>query len=132
MKKIIMKIEKDDIIFGITILILLSIWYITLILFKYPLLSIIFLWTAMSVLSLLYIYVYRKRKRNKKIMRIRFFVTAIPLYPVLIYYVYKLAIEKNLPTGHVYLPFFVVFSILILNAILIYFYEIRKTNKIFR
>lgn len=127
MKKIIMKIEKDDIIFGISILILLSIWYITLILFKYPLLSIIFLWTAMSVLSVLYLYVYRIRKRNKKIMRIRFFVSAIPLYPVLIYYVYKLAIEKNLPTGQVYLPFFVVFSILILNAILIYFYEIRKT-----
>lgn len=127
MKKIIMKIEKDDIIFGISILILLLIWYITLILFKYPLLSIIFLWTAMSVLSLIYLYIYRKRKRNKKIMRIRFFVSAIPLYPVLIYYVYRLVIEKNLPKEQVYLPFFVVFSILILNAILIYFYEIKKT-----
>ena len=128
MKKIIEKIETDDIIFGISILILLGIWFVTLKIFNYPLLSIIFLWTAMSVLSLIYLYVYRKRKRNKKIMRIRFFVSAIPLYPVLIYYVYKLAIEKNLPTEQIYLPFFVIFSILILNAIVIYFYEIRKKN----
>lgn len=126
MKIMNMEIKNEDIIFGSIILILLGIWYLTLILFDYPLLSIILLWTGMIVISLLYVQVYKKAKRDKKILRKRFFVSAIPIYPMLIYYIYKLVIEGNLPQEQKYLPFFIVMSMLILNAIVLYIYEVRK------
>lgn len=126
MKIMNMEIKNEDIIFGSIILILLGIWYLTLILFDYPLLSIILLWTGMIVISLLYVQVYKKAKRDKKILRKRFFISAIPIYPMLIYYIYKLVIEGNLPQEQKYLPFFIVMSMLILNAIVLYIYEVRK------
>lgn len=126
MKIMNMEIKNEDIIFGSIILILLGIWYLTLILFDYPLLSIILLWTGMIIISLLYVQVYKKAKRDKKILRKRFFISAIPIYPMLIYYIYKLVIEGNLPQEQKYLPFFIVMSMLILNAIVLYIYEVRK------
>jgi len=124
-----MEIKNEDIIFGSIILILLAIWYLTLILFDYPLLSIIFLWTGMIIISLAYVQVYKKTKRDIKILRRRFFISAIPIYPMLIYYIYKLVIDRNLPQEQKYLPFFIVMSMLILNAIVLYIYEVRKTSK---
>jgi hypothetical protein len=120
-----MKIENEDIIFGILALVLLGIWLLTLLIFESALASIAFLWTTMILLSLLYVYVYRKRKRNMKILRRRFFVSAIPLYPMLIYYVYKIIIEHNLPEEQKFLPLFIVFMVLILNGIVLYVYEIK-------
>ena len=121
-----MKIETDDIIFGVGALLLLAIWYLSLILFNSPLISIIFLWTAMIMLSISYIYVYKKRNRNMRVMRIRFFVSGIPIYPMLIYYIYKLVLDNGLPGEQRFLPIFIVLSALILNGIVLYFYEIRK------
>jgi len=126
MKIMNMEIKNEDIIFGTIILILLGIWYLTLMLFDYPLLSIIILWAGMFVISLLYVQVYKKTKRDKKILRKRFFISAIPIYPMLIYYIYKLVIEGNLPQEQKYLPFFIVMSMLILNAIVLYIYDVRK------
>ena len=121
-----MKIERDDIIFGLVALMLLSVWFLSLLLFDSPITSILILWIGMSILSTSYVYVYKKRKRDKKVLRIRFFVSAIPIYPLLIYYIYKLVVDKNLPQGLVYLPFIIIFTVLALNAIVLYFYEIRK------
>ena len=123
-----MKIEKEDFIFGFIALIIIAIWLISLKLFDYLLISIIFLWVGMISISVLYIYVYRKTNRDKKILRIRFLVSGIPIYPTMIYYIYKLVIEQNLPEEQKYLPFFILLPALFLNGIILYLYEIRKTD----
>lgn len=123
-----MKIETEDIIFGSLIVILLGIWYLTILIYNFPLMSIIILWIGMTIISLLYVYVYRKRKRDKKILKIRFYITAIPIYPMLAYYFYKLLVDHNLPKEQKLLPLFIIFFVLFFNAIIIYFYEIKKSN----
>ena len=123
-----MKIEIEDIIFGTIALITLAIWLITLLIFNYPLLSIIFLWSAMILISLLYIYFYRKNKRDKKILRIRFLVSGIPIYPTMIYYVYKLVFDNGIPKEQQFLPLYVLLPALALNGIILFFYEIRKNQ----
>ena len=121
-----MKIEIEDIVFGTLAIISIAIWYFTLIIFNSPLVSIIFLWGAMILISILYIYVYNKKKRNKKILKIRFYISGIPIYPTMIYYIYKLVIDHGLPAEQRYLPFFIVLLALFLNGIILYFFEIRK------
>ena len=123
-----MKIEIEDIIFGTLALIFIAIWLFTLLLFDYPLLSIIFLWTSMILISLSYIYVYKKRKRNLKILRIRFVVSGLPIYPMMIYYIYKLIFDDGLPKDQEFLPLFVIVPALVLNGIILYFYEIKKQS----
>jgi hypothetical protein len=127
-KNIEMKIEIEDIIFGSLALISVMIWYFSVLFFEYPLISIIFLWTSMILISVLYIYVYRRKKRNIRILRIRFFVSGIPIYPTMIYYVYRLIFENGLPKGQEFLPLFVILPALFLNGIVLLFYDIRKNN----
>jgi len=124
-----MKIEIEDIIFGTLALISLGIWFLILILFNSPLKSIIFLWISMILISVLYIFVYRKKKRNKKILRMRFLVSSIPIYPTMIYYIYKIVIDAGIPKSQKFLPLYVLLPALFLNGIILYFYEIRKQDK---
>ena len=121
-----MKIEIEDIIFGTLALISIAIWFFSLILFDFPLLSIIFLWVSMILISILYIYVYKQKKRDIKILRIRFYVSGIPIYPMMIYYIYKLVIDGGLPKNQEFLPLFVLLPALALNGTILYFYEMRK------
>jgi hypothetical protein len=123
-----MKIESEDMIFGSLALISVFIWFVSLILFDYPLISIIFLWSSMIIISVLYIIVYRKRKRNLKILRIRFIVSGIPIYPTMIYYIYKLIFDNGLSEEQEFLPLFVIIPALFLNGIILYFYDIRKNS----
>jgi len=121
-----MKIESEDIVFGSLALISLAIWFFSLIFFNYPLISIIFLWSSMIIISVLYIVVYRRRKRNLKILRIRFLLSGIPLYPTMIYYVYKLVFDNGLPKEQEFLPLFVLLPALFLNGIILLFFDILK------
>jgi hypothetical protein len=123
-----MKIQKEDIVFGTLALIALLIWLLTLLIFNYPLISIIFLWISMILISLLYIYVYRNNKRDKKILRIRFLVSGIPIYPTMIYYVYKLVFDNGIPKDQQFLPLYVLLPALALNGIILFFYDIRKNQ----
>lgn len=122
----IMKIEIEDAISAFVVLILLGVWYVTLVVFNSPLHSIGFLWISMTFLSIVYVSVYKKRKRDLKVLRIRFFLTALPLYPVLIYYFYKLVADHTLPTGQLFLPVGILSTVLILNALTVFKYEIKK------
>ena len=54
----------------------------------------------------------------------------IPLYSLLAYYVYSLAFGIVLPKNLRYLPFFIIFTLLFLNALVVYIYENR--NKCFK
>ena len=123
-----MKIETEDIIFGSLALISLAIWFFMLKLTNLPLMSIIFLWTAMILISVLYIVVYRRRKRDKKILRIRFLASGIPIYPTMIYYIYKIVFDNGIPNDQKFLPLYVLLSALFLNGIILYFCEIRKNS----
>ena len=121
-----MNVQIEDYISILISLIILIIWYFTLLIFNYPLISVSILWVGMILLSIIYAYIYRKKNRNMKILKIRFFISAIPIYPVLFFYIYNLAIGENLPEQLRLIPIFVVFSMLLLNAIVVYIYN-RKT-----
>jgi hypothetical protein len=123
-----MKIEIEDVIFGTLALISLAVWYFLLILTDKPLMSIIFLWSSMILISVLYIVVYRRKNRDKKILRIRFLVSGIPIYPTMIYYIYKIVFDNGIPKEQKFLPLFVLLPALFLNGIILYFYEMRKKN----
>jgi hypothetical protein len=123
-----MKIEIEDVIFGSLALISLTIWYFILILTNMPLMSIIFLWSSMILISVLYIIVYRKKNRDKKILRIRFLVSGIPIYPTMIYYIYKIVFNDGIPKDQKFLPLYVLLPALFLNGIILYFFEMRKKD----
>ena len=123
-----MKIKIEDIVFGSLALISIGIWYFMLVLSYSPLISIIFLWVAMISISILYIYVYNKEKRDKKILRIRFLVSGIPIYPTMIYYIYKILFDNGIPKDQKLLPLFVLMPALFLNGIILYLYEIKKND----
>jgi len=118
-----MDIKIEDAVSVLITLLLLAVWYTTLIIFNYPLISVLILWIGMIILSIIYYYVYKKKKRDTKIFKIRFLVSAVPIYPVLIYYVYSLSVGEGLPKELKLLPFFVVFTMLILNASVVYIYD---------
>jgi len=117
-----MEIEKEDIISVIITLCLLLVWYLTLILFNYPLVSISILWVGMIVLSIIYYIVYKKKKRNMKILKIRFFASALPIYPTLALYVYMLINGKQLSGIFRLIPIGIIGIMLLLNAVVVYFY----------
>ena len=82
----------------------------------------------MILISVLYIVVYRRRNRDKKILRIRFLASGIPIYPTMIYYIYKIVFDNGLPKDQKFLPLFVLIPALFLNGIILYFFEMRKKN----
>ena len=124
-----MKIETEDLVFGSLALVSLAIWFFTLLIFGYPLMSIIFLWASISLISILYIHFYKKNNRDIKLLRLRFFVSGIPIYPTMIYYVYKLVFDNGLPKDQQFLPLFVLLPALIINGSILYICEIRKKKR---
>ena len=122
-----MDIQKEDIISVIITLLLLAIWFFTFLMFNYPLISVSILWIGMILLTIVYTCIYKKNKRDMKILKIRYLVSAVPIYPVLIYYVYSLSVGEGLPSELRFLPFFVVFSMLALNAIVVYYFDRKNT-----
>ena len=117
-----MDIQKEDIVSVIVTVCLLSIWYMTLILFNYPLLSLLILWIGMIVLTIVYFIVYRNKKRDMKILKMRFYVSAIPIYSALALYVYLLLYGKHLSGGLRLLPIGIIGTMLLLNAGVVYYY----------
>ena len=120
-----MEIKKEDIISVIVTLFLLLVWYLTLTLFNYPLISLLILWIGMIVLSIVYFFVYRKKKRDMRIFKIRFFVSAVPIYSALVFYVYILITGKGVSGVLSLMPVFIIGTMLILNAGVVYFYSKR-------
>ncbi|MCJ7572512.1 MAG: hypothetical protein MUO82_11680 [Candidatus Thermoplasmatota archaeon] len=120
-----MDIQKEDIVSVIVTLCLLLTWYITLISFNYPLISILILWVGMIVLSIIYYIVYRKKKRDMRILKTRFFVSVVPIYSALVFYVYMLLYGKEISGDFRLLPIGIIGTMLFLNASVVYFYSRR-------
>ena len=118
-----MEIKKEDVISVIVTLCLLLVWYLTLVMFNYPLLSISILWVGMIILSIIYYLIYREKKRNMKILKIRFIVSALPIYPALVFYVYMLLNGKEVTGIFRLLPIGIIGTMLLLNASVEYFYS---------
>ena len=118
-----MDIKKEDIVSVIITLCLLLVWYLTLILFGYPLISIAILWIGMIFLSITYYFVYSKKKRDMRILKIRFFVSALPIYPALAFYVYMLLNGEEVVGVFRLLPIGIIGTMLLLNASVVYFYS---------
>jgi hypothetical protein len=121
-----MDIQREDIASVLITLGLLFVWYLTLVLFNYPLLSIAFLWVGMTVLSVVYYVVYRKKKRDMKIFKMRFLVSVIPIYSALLFYVYMMINGKGVSGAFRLLPIGIIGTMLLLNASVVYYYTGRK------
>lgn len=121
-----MDVQKEDIASVVITLCLLLIWFITLVLFNYPLLSLLFLWAGMIILSLIYYIVYRKKKRDMRIFKIRFLVSVIPIYSALAFYVY-IILNRQGALGIVrFMPILIIGTMLLLNAGAVYWFSRRK------
>lgn len=123
-----MDVALEDYISVVVALFLLVTWYVTLIILNNPIVSITLLWAGMIVLSIVYSIIYKKKKRNYKILRIRFIVSAIPIYPMLFYYGYHLVFGLNIPTQLRFTPVIVIFSMLFLNAFIVFYYREKSTH----
>jgi len=117
-----MDIQREDIISVVITLCLLLIWYVTLTIFNLPLLSLLILWVGMIVLSVVYFIVYRKRQRDMKIFKARFYVSAIPIYSALLFYVYLLLNGSGVSGILRLLPIGIIGTMLLLNAAVVYYY----------
>jgi hypothetical protein len=117
-----MDIQKEDIVSVLVTFCLLFTWYVTLVSFNYPLLSLLILWVGMVVLTIVYYIVYRNKKRDMRILKIRFFVSAVPIYSALALYVYLLVYGKHLSGGFRLLPIGIIGTMLLLNAGVVYYY----------
>ena len=117
-----MDIQKEDIISVIVTFCLLFTWYVTLVSFNYPLLSLLILWVGMVILTLVYYIVYRNKKRDMKIFKMRFIVSALPIYTALAFYVYLLLEGKHVSGVLRLLPIGIIGTMLLLNAGVVYYY----------
>jgi len=122
-----MDIQKEDFRSAILTIFILSIWFVTLMVFDIPLLSIAILWIGMIAISITYFIIYRKNKRDMRLLKIRFFVSAIPIYPALGYYVYLLLNGQEVSGVFRFLPIGIIGTMLLLNASVIYIYSQRDT-----
>jgi hypothetical protein len=118
-----MDIQKEDTVSVIITLCLLVVWYLTLVLYNYPLVSLLILWIGMIVLSILYYIIYRKKKRDMRIFKIRFLVSAVPIYSALGFYVYVLLYEKGIPGIFRFMPIGIIGTMLLLNAGVVYWFS---------
>jgi len=120
-----MDVQKEDTASVIVTLCLLFAWYITLVVFNYPLVSLLILWIGMILLSIIYYIIYRQKKRDMKIFKIRFLVSAAPIYSALGLYVYILLYGKGVPDIFRLMPIGIIGTMLLLNAGVVYFYSRR-------
>lgn len=121
-----MDVQTEDMASVVVTLGLLLVWFITLVGFNHPLMSLLILWTGMIILSLVYVIVYRKKKRDMRIFKIRFLVSVIPIYSALAFYVYLMLSEKSVPWFVRFMPIGIIGTMLLLNAGVVYWFS-RKT-----
>ena len=121
-----MDVQREDRLSLVLTFFLLAVWFITLIVFDYPLISILILWIGMISLSIVYSIVYKKKGRDMRILKYRFFASAAPIYPVLFYYVYSLVLFGEISGGFRFLPFFIILLMLALNGSVVYYFNIVK------
>ncbi len=117
-----MDIQREDVISVLVTLCLLLVWYVTLVSFNYPLVSLLILWVGMVVLTVVYYVVYRKKKRAMKILKMRFLVSAVPIYAALAFYVYLLLEGRHVSGVLRLLPIGIIGTMLLLNAAVVYYY----------
>lgn len=123
-----MEVQKEDMASVIITLCLLATWFITLLLYNHPLLSLLILWVGMILLSVIYTIVYWKKKRDMRIFKIRFLVSVVPIYSALLFYVYVMLYGKNTPSFVRYLPIGIIGTMLLLNAGVVYWFSQQKKS----
>ena len=124
-----MDAKREDYLSVAITLLLLILWFSTLVLFNIPLFSFLLLWIGMIIISFVYTYIYKKKGRDMKTLKIRFVVSAFPIYLIFIYYIYQLTSAQTIPQSLRLLPFFVVLSMLTLNALVVYIIQSKKVEK---
>lgn len=122
-----MNIEKEDVIFPTLALIVFFLFFVLLLKYNSILLTLIFLLIGMTVLVVVYTYIYLRKNRDKKILKIRS-LFLIPIYLVALYHLYLLNIGYDFSKGELLLPQGLVIFLMILESLVEYVYR-RKIKK---
>ena len=120
-----MNIEKEDVVFPILGLIIFALFFVLLLKYDSSLPILLFPLIGMTLLVIVYDYIYLRKKRDIKILKIRS-LFLIPFYPVVLYYVYLLSIGYNLSKSESLIFQVFVLVLIILSAIVEYVYRRKK------
>jgi hypothetical protein len=83
-----MKIEIEDVVFTILGLIILALFFAFLLKYESPIPSLAVIWIGATLLLVGYTYVYVRKKRDMRILKMNMVVIVIPFYIILTYLSY--------------------------------------------
>ena len=120
-----MDIETEDVVFPFLFLIVFALFFAFLLKYDSSLPSLLILWIGATLLMIGYSYIYKRKNRNMKILKIRF-LFLIPGYLVALYYSYLMSIGYDLSRSESLLLQGFVLVWIILSAIAEYIYRKKK------
>jgi len=94
-----MKVEIEDAIFFLSVICILILFLFINNILDYVLQSLLLLWIGLSILILTHTYIYIRKRRDLKIEKLRFIISIVPTYIILLYLsrseILKLNVSKN-------------------------------------
>ena len=120
-----MDIEKEDIVFPFLALIVFVLFFAFLLKYDSTIPGLLFLWIGMTLLLIGYSYIYKRKNRDMKILKIRF-LFLIPVYPVGLYLFYLMSIGYDFSRSESLLISGSFLVWIILSAIVEYVYRRKK------
>ena len=94
-----MDVEIEDVVFFFSVICILALFLFINNILDYVLQSLIFLWIGLTILIVSHTYVYINKKRDIRIEKLRFLLSIVPIYIILIYLsrseFLKLKVSKN-------------------------------------
>jgi hypothetical protein len=122
-----MDIKKEDVIFTFIALVIFALFFFFLINYDSILPGLLILWTGITLFIIVYTYIYKRKNRDMRILKIRF-LFIFPVYPVGLYYHYLINIGYDISIRESLLFYVFLLFLIILSSIVEYLY--RKNNGI--
>lgn len=120
-----MDFEIEDVVFIYLAFIVFALYLGFLLKYDSAFPSLLILWIGIPLLLIVYSYIYKRKNRDMKILKIRM-LFSIPMYPVALYYSYLVGIGHDLSRNEMLLPYGFVLTLLILGVIAEFVYRKRK------
>lgn len=117
-----MDIQWEDWVSVIGSLSIVATWFILLEVFDLAFIAVAFFWAGMSVLVFWYLHLYYKKKRDKRLIKMRFFISAIPNYIAFATYAYSVIMGIDLSQNYVLIPLWLYSIWFTVNAVILYVY----------
>ena len=112
-----MEVEIEDVVFFFSVIFILALFLFINNILDYVLQSLVLLWIGLSSLILSHTYIYIRKKRDLKIEKLRFLISIVPTYIILIYLSRSQFFELNVPKNENIVLVVLIVLLLILSAI---------------